>query len=301
MHARDEYFYRLRFRLRVLEGTGQSYQDLFADVMERRYPMGDFIRVRPWGNTGDRKNDGYLSSSRTLYQSYAPNEMKAASAIAKIDEDFEGALPYWKQYFDTWVFVHNSLSGLGPQVVECLLAHKARNLGFEVLSMSPVDLAEILFKLDDRHISEVLGPIPTAEEASAIGMADLEPVLAHIDRLEPLNTDLRPVPANKIDYNKLGEDVRAALTWGMTRSQLVEEYMTRSRDVRLRDELAQGFREMYTAAKESGLEPDMVFTKLQSVVEGPAAQTRRQASALAVLAYFFEACDIFDRPIDSLA
>src|SRR5208337_4018326 len=103
-----------------LKKRGNAFQDFFADIMEKRYP-GDFIRVRPWGNVGDRKNDGYLKSERTLFQVYAPNEMAAAAAIAKIEEDFTGALPYWQQYFDKWVFVHNAYDGLSPQIVAKLL------------------------------------------------------------------------------------------------------------------------------------------------------------------------------------
>lgn len=72
--------------------------------MEKRYPA-DFARVRPWGNVGDRKNDGYLKSKRQLFQLYAPNELTAAVTIAKIEEDFTGALPHWKEYFDTWILL----------------------------------------------------------------------------------------------------------------------------------------------------------------------------------------------------
>jgi hypothetical protein len=68
----------------------------------------------------NRKNDGYLPSKRILFQVYAPNEMTASEAIAKIHEDFHGALRYWQRYFDNWIFVHNSRKGLGPQITEKL-------------------------------------------------------------------------------------------------------------------------------------------------------------------------------------
>jgi hypothetical protein len=50
-------FYELKFRNAFLESRGEAFQDLFSSIMEKRYP-GDFIRTRPWGNQGDRKNDG---------------------------------------------------------------------------------------------------------------------------------------------------------------------------------------------------------------------------------------------------
>src|SRR3990172_3754551 len=36
-------------------------------------------------------------------------------------EDFAGALPYWKNYFDEWIFTHNDVKGLAPDVLKLLL------------------------------------------------------------------------------------------------------------------------------------------------------------------------------------
>ena len=113
-------YYDSEFEKAFLRKKANSFQDFFADIMEKRYP-GDFIRVRPWGAAGDRKNDGYMQSRRTLFQVYAPNDLSERRATSKITEDFQGALPYWKQYFEHWIFVHNSREGLGPGIVAKLL------------------------------------------------------------------------------------------------------------------------------------------------------------------------------------
>jgi len=44
--------WEIKFRLACAERRGDAYQDLFAQIMERRDPA--FQRVRPWGNAGDR-------------------------------------------------------------------------------------------------------------------------------------------------------------------------------------------------------------------------------------------------------
>jgi hypothetical protein len=73
------------------------------------------------------ENDGYLPSARTLFQSYAPNELSAAEAIKKINEDFEGAKEHWEKYFGEWTFVHNAPDGrLGPHIIEALAKLAAR-------------------------------------------------------------------------------------------------------------------------------------------------------------------------------
>jgi len=92
-------YYELAFRNAFLEKTGLEFQWFFADVMSKCHP-GDFIPTRPWGPRGDRKNDGYLPSARVLFQVYAPEELKEESkAIAKIEEDFFGAIPHWQSFF----------------------------------------------------------------------------------------------------------------------------------------------------------------------------------------------------------
>lgn len=112
--------YEKDFRIAFLESKGDGFQRLFEKLMSKAHP-NDFIACRPWGNVGDRKNDGYLPSARTLFQSYAPNELAAAEAIKKINEDFEGAKEHWEKYFDEWMFVHNAPDGrLGPHIIEAL-------------------------------------------------------------------------------------------------------------------------------------------------------------------------------------
>lgn len=101
-------FFDLKFRCAFMERRGDSFQDFFSSIMELRHPA-DFQRVRPWGSAGDWKNDGYLRSSRTLFQCYAPNELKVADCLTKIDAEFASATPHWKgsnskdvsQNFDT--------------------------------------------------------------------------------------------------------------------------------------------------------------------------------------------------------
>jgi tetratricopeptide (TPR) repeat protein len=125
-------YYVLKFENAFLSAKGTAFQDLFVSIMSKAHP-DDFIACKPWGRSGDKKNDGFLKSARTLFQVYAPNEMSEAEAVKKIDEDFRGALPYWREHFDSWVFVHNSRAGLPPaakkKLLDLSLAHPAIRIG----------------------------------------------------------------------------------------------------------------------------------------------------------------------------
>ncbi len=75
MNLREAY-YDLRFETAFLRAKGNEFQTFFERLMGLAY-KADFMACRPWGNAGDRKNDGFLKSQRQFFQVYAPNEMKA--------------------------------------------------------------------------------------------------------------------------------------------------------------------------------------------------------------------------------
>jgi hypothetical protein len=289
-------YYEKAFQVGFLTKRNTGFQDWFADIMEMRYPGGDFMRVRPWGKRGDEKNDGYLRSTRTLFQVYAPNTMKEKEAITKIDEDFRGALPHWEPYFRTWVFVHNAIEGLGPGITKKLLELDAEQEPVNVTHWGFNDFRRVFFKLDDADIAAVLGPAPTTRDFLELGFDNLIPVIDTIKRAKaPACASLTPVPRDKIEINHLSDEVEGLIEMGRRKSPLVGDYFRRHRDPGYGDEVAEAFQSKYEELKSDGLEPDWVFVQLQIFAGGDLMQDpKHQAAVLAVLAYLFDQCDIFE-------
>ncbi len=104
-------FFSLHFENQYLRSKGDIFQELFRRIMELAYP-GDFVAVRPHGNLGDLKCDGYRMGTGTLFQCYGPKGMELAKLTAKMDEDFHGAVKHWGKQMKSWVFVHNDEDGL---------------------------------------------------------------------------------------------------------------------------------------------------------------------------------------------
>ena len=94
MDDTQRYAYGLSFENAFLRERGKAFESLFARIMAHAFP-GDFQPVRPYGPKGDLKCDGFRVSDKTVFQSYAPDKMKAAALISKIDQDFNGALAHW--------------------------------------------------------------------------------------------------------------------------------------------------------------------------------------------------------------
>ena len=65
-----------------------------------------------------------------------------------------------------------------------------------------------------------------------------------------------------------------------------------------RDEIAESFRYRYDKVRSDGLSPDEIFVELQRHASGDGIPSpSRQSATLAVLAFLFEECDIFEREI----
>ena len=300
-------WWQLKLRLEFHERRGQAFENLFADIMARRHPA-DFYRSRPWGDQGDRKNDGYLRSTRTMFQVYAPDEMKAAAAVKKIKEDLRGAMKHWDKHLDGWVFVHNG-RGLGPQVTKALLDafaeiqtnHPSRRL--EVWSCERIESLVLwlpddgLPPLPEQDIEAILGPALPLDAMRRVAFADIQPVLEHLASLAPEPSALMrsEVPVEKMDFNALSEQSKSYLRRGYQRAHEVEQFFRRSVDPRLGDRAATGYRAKYQELRHRVQNPDEVFDELW-VFTTSAVKTgvQREAAAFVVLAYFFSTCDIFE-------
>lgn len=290
-------YYEKAFENEFLKLKESSFQHFFSEVMEKCHP-NDFQRVRPWGKKGDMKNDGYLKSQRKLFQVYAPNEVSASKVISKIEEDFNGALPFWEKYFNNWVFVHNSRSGLGPEVTMKLLELEDKNPRIKIENWGFEELRQRVFSLNDFDLASLLGPAPSNNDMSNIGFEDLKVVLETIAGQQPIEfPDLRIVSSDKLYSNALSNNVETMLKAGMRKANNVEHFFDKYYDPILGDKIASAFKIKYNELREAENPPDIIFAKLQEFAGGSQRGTpKHEASVLAVMAYLFEKCDIFENP-----
>ncbi len=152
------------FQVRVASADGQAYQTLFADVMERAHP-GDFQRVRTWGALGDEKADGYLVTSATVFQCYAPVELTKAGTEAKIDRDLAGAIAAWKDDLRAWVFVHNDATGSPSWLIQKRSSLAGQHPDIDIQLWGPADLWTRVRALDAVDRIALLGAAPPFEQA----------------------------------------------------------------------------------------------------------------------------------------
>lgn len=290
--------YEKDFRIAFLESKGDEFQRLFERLMSKVHP-NDFTACRPWGNVGDRKNDGYLPSARILYQSYAPNELTATEAIKKINEDFDGAKEHWEDYFDEWTFVHNAPDGrLGPHIIEALAKLRKDN---PLIRIGHCGYEEMLAKFRQLSLQDLeswFGLSLTMEANVNLGFGDLYAVLNHINITPvPTASEVKDVSRGKIEANLLSQAVADFLKIGMQKSPLVAQFFNNWKNPTYGEQIAQAFKGEYVALRDQvpPLHPDETFGRLEAWAGGTANTTpAHKAAVLAVMAYLFDKCEIFE-------
>lgn len=298
MSSAAHYHYELRFRIAFQECKANAFQALFEQVMSKAHP-GDFMACAPWGNVGDQKNDGYLPSERTLFQVYGPNDMTASKAIAKIDEDFNGALPHWGAHFDKWVFVHNSTT-LPPHVQKKIMELRQAHPMMTIETWGWEELRLRFERLSIGAKQSMYGLAPSPQASQHLGADEIQKVLDHIVASGSGDgSDTLAVPPGKVEHNNLSEDTVHLLMIGFGKANLVGKYFDQLVDPTYADRLANTFKEKYVELRDTDppSHPDDIFHALAKWAGIGNSQTSGQLVAIyTILAYFFEQCEIFEAP-----
>ena len=152
----------LEFENRRLKASGNEFQRLFEDIMVRAKP--GFMRIRPYGNIGDRKCDGLFQADSTFYQVYSPDELKQADLQQKIDEDLDGAIQYWGDELKKWLFVYNVKRGLPPDIPSMLEKKKQQYPNIAIEPLSNDGLWEVARGLTTQQRIEIFGAPASSSE-----------------------------------------------------------------------------------------------------------------------------------------
>ncbi len=86
---------RILFQLQIYKRNGQDFENFFSEIMIYHNP--NFAKVKPQGQFGDRKNDGFIKEFGRYYQVYAPEDVttKEQNTLRKLATDFVGLYDYW--------------------------------------------------------------------------------------------------------------------------------------------------------------------------------------------------------------
>jgi hypothetical protein len=286
--------YGMKFEIAFLRHKGKAFETLFARVMGHGF-AGDFEPVRPYGPRGDLKCDGFRMSDRTVFQCYGPDAMKLEPLLAKIDEDFNGAVDHWGSRMQRWTFVHNDDRGLPAEATQKLVDLRTAHPNITIDVFSYPEMRKVVMGLNPDQLQDLFGAVPSQRTLERLGFSELRPVILAIQRQEPEAEPPLTAPSpRKLQNNDLSSDAAEFLQQGRRREKLVQDFFDQWPDPGFGEEIAEAFRRRYRALKAVELSPDEIFAELQSFAGGMEGVPPHQAAVLAVMSYFFERCDIFE-------
>jgi hypothetical protein len=163
-----------------------------------------------------------------------------------------------------------------------------------------------IFVLPVAKIDGLLGMAATAQDAQNFQTTELRDLVAAIIQATdayPIDVSaIRPVPSDKLDFNKLPGHWRSMIAGGWQNAHLVEQYLRQHHDSMIGERIAQGFRVRYQYYKAQNLDAGSIMSSLYEGVTGfGVVPPARQVAAQALLAYLFESCDIFETPPEKIA
>jgi hypothetical protein len=301
MTPEQRFWWKVALELKMRKSSGDAFQDFFSTVMAARHGS-DFVRVRPFGKLGDKGCDGYLMSSGQLFQCYGAlngDGGKVDYLIGKMEKDFSKANANFSKIMKEWHMVHNLVDGLPAEAILKLteLKETAPTLTLGFVSMEGFE--ERIFALDDNVIENLLGMAATSKDMQNIQAAELRDVVAAVaaeaDNATFDTAAIKPVPPDKLEFNKLPGHWRSLIASGWQSSAIVDRYLSRHPDPLIGERIAQVLRDHYKYLKAQNLTPGDIMSSLYEMVAGTGTvSAARQVAALALLAYLFEKCEIFE-------
>lgn len=153
-------------------------------------------------------------------------------------------------------------------------------------------------QLSLQDLESWFGPSLTMEANINLGFSDLFAVLTHISITPvPATSEVKDVSRGKIEANLLSQAVADFLKIGMQKSPLVAQFFNSWKNPTYGEQIAQAFKSQYVGLRDGvpQLHPDEIFGRLEAWAGGAAnTSPAHKAAVLAVMAYLFDKCEIFE-------
>ncbi len=310
--SRDEKAWiRERFKILIHEANGNAFEQLFTSVMN--YAHEGFRQIKPQGPIGDRGNDGYIPSLGRYYQVYAPEDpaTSTADAIKKAKEDFQTLKDKgpWSEIapLREYYFVFNDKYRGSSPTLEDTLSSLKQEYGLENAQVYLAkDLENELFKLSDDKILAIVKHIPNPALMPGIDFSALNEVIRHLlnslPAVRPAAESLEvPDFEDKIKFNHLrGLQADWLNTAGLHIGH-IEDYFHNNSEFH-RNDIKNVFALYYWDAcarisKPASAERSAeIFNEVLHRATPTGASAHIQNTVLALMAFYFESCDIFEEP-----
>ena len=298
MTVEEKAITRILFQNKIHKANGQKFEDIFTAILN--YVEPDFQQIKPWGNIGDRKNDGYVKSKGAFFQVFAPEEIckSYVSVVDKIEEDFNGLVAQWSPVNEFYFVVNDKYLGVNADCEKKIQKIKSDRKLVDAGFRTAKDLENLLFDLSDDQILSIVGFLPDPMQLKTLDYSILNEVIEFVMKssLSESRDDKMIVPDwdEKVKFNKLSDISSSYLGNGYLQIGVLEKYLKNNGKF-LSTELQKKLYQIYDAEKKKKKIGDDLFWSIVNEAS-PKAESIYQAAAIVLMAKYFESCDIFEEP-----
>lgn len=297
MNAQERSIARTLFQNKIYKADGQAFEDIFTATMN--YLHLDFQPIKPWGNIGDRKNDGYIKAKGIYYQVYAPEDFRKSyvDAVNKIKIDFMGLFEQWTPVNKFYFVVNDKYKGVHADCEKTIQEIQTTHQLEDARILTAKDLEEMVFKLEDDQIFTIVGHLPDPGNIKNVDYSILNEVISYIMNL-PIDSAKEysitlPDLDEKINFNGLSVGTSRYLYNGLMKVVYLEEYLSNNSNF-IADTLRDKLSEVYLMEREN-CSGDTLFWKIVDRLS-PFSQQKYQSIVIIIMSKYFETCDIFEEP-----
>ncbi|MYJ87721.1 MAG: hypothetical protein F4044_08405 [Rhodobacteraceae bacterium] len=293
----------LQLELKLRRSAGNAFQTFFSDVMEARFG-DDFIRVKPYGQLGDKGCDGYLKSTGSVFACYGAQNGSAGSVnelINKMNNDFDKAKSSLNKIMKSWKMTHNIIEGIPTDAIFAIKKLEEDNPDIEFSFFGMQSIAEIMMGLPESKLEKLIGPPARIKDFKNLQLSEvkelIDTLVSKLNSPKPMVEKIERVSPKKIEYNKLSASWVTILQAGRLNEHRIEEYLNQHHIPTQGESLAKIFRDWYIELDTQEISSDNIMYALYTKIISPEDEdVSRKIAAYTLLSYLFERCDIFKNP-----
>lgn len=302
-----DFFYRIMFENKLLTLSGAAFEDFFCDTM--KLLSYNFQAVKPYGNIGDMKCDGYNQETGDYYLVYSPDDIQKEStqknAISKIKKDINGIVTKWSDIKRINYVINTKKDKLPPPVCQVFIELQKDSILPEIKIFSMQEFQDIFMKLSEDKRQQLIGYVPTLNKLE-MAFPVLSETIKYLEKnySSPFTNGTLVIPdfTNKIAFNKLSSKVAEFLNTARYSISKIDDFFNVTSDfskVNLQNILIKIYQE--ACNKISDQEDDYSDKRFFYVFDNIRYNKECKSvadCALIIMATFFETCDIFEEPIE---
>lgn len=308
MTNEERYIARILLKNKILGYNGQKFEDLFVDIMTKS--NNEFQAVKAYGNIGDKKNDGFIRSTGTYYQVFAPEDIGISKtiydAVNKLETDFRGLVKNWDDVCKVKKFffvINDKYAGIPAPVLEKVaeLNNLEEFSEIDIGVFSDKNLESVFDSLDDGHVYDIVGFIPN-QDMPLLEYEALQETVSYLmnTEMDDFGIENLVVPDfdKKIEFNGLSKTVNDKLVNASYQEGELLKYFKENPGYN--DILQKKFHSIYESSKIEIQENEEDYADRRFFYILSESCNKRTlpivTSVLILMAHYFISCDIFEEP-----